>query len=202
MIKKITEKKLLIVEGKDEEAFFKVFLKRNEICQIQVISSGGKDRFRKDFPAIKVTPGFDEVTSLAVIHDADTDAQGKFQSICSILSNNGLNIPQKVSSFISGSPKIGIFIIPDGKNKGKLESLCLSTVESENIMKCIDSFMDCIKKSQLKEGKYKSPKDIHKARCRAFLAAMEKDTRSLGEATEKGYWNLDSEKLKPFTGFL
>ena len=67
-------------------------------------------------------------------------------------------------------------------------------------MECIDSFTDCIKKKE--NSNYKTPINIHKAKCRAFLSAMEKDTPSLGIATEKGYWNLNSDKLKPLLDFL
>ena len=199
----ITKEKLLLVEGKDEEKFFTILLEKNEIYNIQIISSGGRKQFKRKLPAIKNTPGFDEITSLAVIHDADMDAQATFESVCSVLKNNDLNFPKEVSSFISGSPNVGVFIIPDGQNSGMLESLCLSTVESKNIIDCVDSFMCCIEKDvQERSNKYKKPKNIHKAKCRAFLSAMEEDTPSLGIAAEKGYWNLDSDKLKPLLDFL
>jgi len=200
-LKEIKKQKLLLVEGKDEEVFFKIFLKKKNIDDIQIMSSGGKEQFQKLLPIIKKAPGFDKLNSLAVIHDADNDVQVAFQLICSVLRNNNLNNPQEVSSFISGSPKVGVFIIPDGENTGKLESLCLSTVKSEGIMECIDSFIDCIEKKP-KKNIYNFPKDIHKARCRAFLSAMEKDTPSLGIAAEKGYWDFDSEKLHPLLNFL
>ncbi len=202
-LKEIKSQKLLLVEGKDEEAFFKIFLKKKKIDGIEIISSGGKEQFQKLLPIIKKATGFDGVNSLAVIHDSDNDAQAAFQRICSILINNNLNSPQEVSSFVSGSPRVGVFIIPDGENTGKLESLCLSTVKSEGIIKCIDSFIACIEQeSNSNSNGWKKPKDIHKARCRAFLSAMEKDTPNLGIAAEKGYWNFNSEKLNPLLNFL
>ena len=199
-LKEIKSQKLLLVEGKDEEIFFEIFLKRKNIDGIQIISSGGKHQFQTLFPRIKKTPGFDEINSLAVIHDADMNAYNAFQSVCSVLSNNDVKKPDKVASFTSGSLRVGVFIIPDGKNEGKLESLCLSTVKSESIIKCIDSFITCIK--NLNSSDYNFPKDIHKARCRAFLSAMEKDTPSLGVAAKKDYWDFDSEKLNPLLNFL
>ena len=202
-LQKIKNQKLLLVEGQDEEVFFKNFLKKKNIDDIQIMSSGGKERFKKIFPQITKDDSFDKLSSLAVIHDADEDAQATFKSIRSVLQNNKLKSPDKISSFASGSPRVGIFIIPDGKNKGNLESLCLSTVESEDIMECVRSFMACIKrKSDSKNNLFKKPKNIHKAKCRAFLSAMEEDTSSLGIASEKGYWNLDSEKLNPLLDFL
>ena len=200
-LKEIESQKLLLVEGKDEEVFFKIFLERKKIDGIQVMSSGGKHQFQTLFPRIKKAPGFDEISSLAVIHDADMDAYKAFQSICSVLKNNDMKSPDEIASFASDCPRVGVFIIPDGKNKGKLESLCLSTVKSEGIIECIDSFMTCIEKNS-NSSSYNFPKDIHKARCRAFLSAMEKDTPSLGVAAQKGYWDFDSEKLNPLLNFL
>ncbi len=199
--KEIKSQKLLLVEGKDEEVFFKILLKRKQIDGIQIISSGGKQRFKNQFPVIKITPGFDKVRSLAVIQDADESAEQAFQSIQSVLKNNDMKSPDKMGGFVLSSPKVGVFIVPDGKSKGNLESLCLSTVKSKDMIKCIDSFIDCIKQNS-NNSNYNFPKNTYKARCRAFLSAMEEDTPSLGVAAEKDYWDLDSEKLEPLLIFL
>lgn len=199
-LKKIKNQKLLLVEGKDEEVFFKILLERKKIGGIQIMPSGGKQKFQKHLPALRKTPGFDKIISLAVIHDADESADKAFQSIQSALNNNELKSPDKIGKFVSSSPKVGVFIIPDGKSKGNLESLCLSTVKSNDI-KCIDSFMDCIKQNS-NNSSYNFPKNIYKARCRAFLSSMEEDTPSLGVAAQKAYWDFDSEKLNCLLSFL
>ena len=62
----------------------------------------------------------------------------EFSSVISIKPPNGHGEVSK------GMPKTGVFIIPDGKSPGMLETLCLSSVESDNIKGCIDSFMNCI----------------------------------------------------------
>lgn len=207
-MRKITEikkEKLLLVEGKDEEIFFKTLFKKREISDIQIMESGGKDQFSKKLPEIIKLPDFRIISSLAVIRDADNDAKAAFKSVCSALENNNLQIPKKFSSFSLGSPRIGIFIIPDGNSQGMLESLCLSTVESgesKGLVKCVDSFMNCVETASANNQNYKPPKNLNKARCRAFLAAMEDDVSSLGIATEKNYWNLSSDKLKPLLDFL
>ena len=199
-LKKIDQKRLLLVEGKDEVAFFETLLEEKQINEIQVMDTGGKKQFQTLFPNIKKTPGFDELETLAIIQDADTDNQETFQSVCSVLKHNKIDVPQKISSFVSGSLKVGVFIITNNQNTGNLEALCLSTVESDSVMKCVDSFTDCIKKKN--NSNYKLPINNYKAKCRAFLSAMEKDTSSLGVATKKGYWNLESDKLKPLLNFL
>ena len=204
-IKEIKEKKLLLVEGKDEEGFFEALFKNKAIQGIQAMESGGKEQFAKLLPEIVKLHDFKEVSSLAVIQDADQKGtQVTFQSICSTLKNSNLSAPEQLESFTSNSPRIGVFIIFDKNNQGMLESLCLSTVESENLHKCINSFMECVEKETISDGnrEYKKPKNLHKARCRAFLAAMEEDTPSLGVAAKKGYWNFDSDKLQSLLDFL
>ena len=203
----IEKSKLLLVEGKDEVFFFNTLLKKINIQGVQVHSSGGKEKFKQEFRVIVNTRGFDKLKSLAIIQDADNDPPSStFKKICSVfqtLRESHLKPPVRIDEFTDTAPRTGVFIIPDGQNQGKLESLCLSTVCSEPVMECVDSFMNCIKqKSNLEGNRYRSPKDIHKARCRAFLSAMEEDIPSLGIATEKGYWNLDSEKLQPLINLL
>ena len=206
----IKKKKLLFVEGKDEKNFFECLLQKINLSEeIQVIDSGGKEQFSKIFPVYKKAPGFDDVISLAVIQDADSDPHAAFNRIHTVLKNNGLEPPETVGSFQSittpeySLEKVGIFVIPDGTSKGNLESLCLSTViESNSIKECFDSFIKCVKQKIPSDNSHKKPKNIDKACCRAFLATMEEDTPSLGVAAQKNVWNLDSEKLKPLSDFL
>lgn len=206
-IKEIEKRKLLLVEGKDEENFFKIFLRKHNINEVQIIEIGGKDQLNHEsLTVLKNTPGFDELISLAIVQDADKNADTRFQSIRNYLRGSNLNAPDKVSTFTSQGQnlRIGIFIIPDGKNKGMLESLCLSTVikDNETMTRCFNEFTDCLKQiSDLNNGLPK-PKNIHKAYLRAFLSAMEEDTPSLGIATQKGYWNLNSDRLAPLLNFL
>ncbi|MDE0518946.1 MAG: hypothetical protein OXH36_05260 [Bdellovibrionales bacterium] len=199
----IKEEKVLFVEGKDEETFFTVLLKKYGLQEIQIIQSGGKEQFSFIFPEIIKIPGFSKIRSLAVIQDADKSTQAVFQSVCYTLEKENLGIPGEISHFTSTTPQVGIFTLPDGKNSGNLESLCLSTVQSENITDCIEPFINCVKqKTSVKNTKYKFPRNLNKAKCKAFLSAMEEDTSALGIAAEKGYWNLDSDKLNPVLDFL
>ena len=202
---RITEEKLLMVEGKDEKNFFQTFLDKKGIKEVQVIPVGGKDNFSNNLPEIVKLPEFESLKSLAIIRDADKSAESAFKSLCSALDKNSLPTPRQIGEFVANaSLKVGVFIIPDGKSSGMLESLCFSIVkpEGKNIIECVNSFMECIKELPQKGQQYKQPKNWEKAKVRAFLSAMEEDTSSLGVATQKGYWNLDSDNLKPLLKFL
>ena len=197
----IKKPKLLLVEGQDEENFFEEFLKHLKIPDIQVIESKGKEQLKAMFPGIVNIPGISKLKALALIQDADKNAKDTFKSLCSTLKKQDLTSPTRIGDFTKDKPKIGIFTMPDGKSPGSLETLFLSTVKSEPITTCVNSFMECIQNSN--SNKYnKPPKNKDKAQTRAFLSAMEEDTYSLGVAAKKSYWPFDSDKLKPLSQFL
>ena len=210
--KTIEENKLLLVEGKDEVSFFECWLQKLKIKGIKIIDCGGRDNFENKFKALKNSPGFTEIESLAVIQDADDDDKAAFKRVCSILKKHQLEVPDKPGKFKPGEFKIGslktaVFILTDGKKSdgkksGMLESVCLSIVKSKEIKKCINFFMDCIEGPSAKNGPYKKPKNKDKARLRAFLAAMEEDCPSLGVAAKKDYFDFQSDELKPLLNFL
>ncbi len=212
----IEQKKLLLVEGKDEVSFLKEFMVRKTISGIQISDLAGRYNFTpKRLLTIMNTPNFNTLKSLAIIQDADINYQDRFKSICSVFKRANeelekdlqLTIPTQIAVFTKSTPKIGVFLIPGNNKNGMLESLCLSTIKSDPatkaIIKCIDAFIECIKQATTNQNvQYNKPKNIHKARLRAFLSAMEDDTPSLGIAAQKDYWNWDSEKLTPLLNFL
>lgn len=194
----IKSDKILFVEGQDEVNFFEKFLKKHDIENIQIIQTEGKSKFKSIFNTICRLPGFEKIQSFAVIQDADKDACNRFQSICDHLRKNGFKTPDKVASFTTqGKPCIGIFIIPGENKPGMLETLCLSTINT-NISDCIDQFMDCVQ--QYNSNTQIKNKD--KARCRAYLSTLKEDSKDLGVAAQKGYWNFKSEKFSLLLSFL
>ena len=208
--KTINKEKILIVGGKDEENFLKALFRipqlEPQLENIQILPIGGKNKLYEEMEALVRSENWRNVKSIGLIRDADKSAENAFKSITGVLKKRYLSIPNSPGTFSKqtskkGKPRIGIFIMPNGKDQGALESLCLSTVAEDNpeMIKCIDSFMKCNK--DLDTG-YEKPKNKDKARCRAFLSLMEEDTLSLGLAAQKNYWNWKSTKLEPLIKFL
>src|SRR5438128_6637595 len=81
--------KILLVEGKDEVKFFEVFLNYLGLKGVQIIEVGGKDKFLDEFPAFLAFPGFEQVTSYAIIRDADASHTFTFESIRRLLEKYG-----------------------------------------------------------------------------------------------------------------
>jgi len=126
---KVTKEKILIVEGKDEENFLKALFKNIsqlelQLKNIQIFPLGGMEKLSKTMIALVETSGWDSVKSIGLIRDADENAKSALDSIVQVLKDNNLPIPNSPSTFSKGSPRTGIFIISDRKEKGELESLC------------------------------------------------------------------------------
>ncbi|MCK5059395.1 MAG: hypothetical protein KAT34_22285 [Candidatus Aminicenantes bacterium] len=156
----------------------------------------GKDQFKKTLPAFIVTSGFKLIEKIAVIRDADNNANDAFKSVTGVLEKNDLKPPKKPGEFSNGAPSVGVFVMPDNTSKGMLEDLCLGTVRDHPAIKCVDTFITCVQ--SLRE----TPKNISKARVQAYLAAKPTIAQSLGVGAQKGHWDLKSENLHPLISFL
>jgi len=197
----IKSKKVLAVEGLDEENFFDSLLKHMNITDFDIHKVGGKNQFPKKLPALLKTPGFfapDEsplVTYLGIVRDKDEDEA--FKSISKIIATLGLKPPTKQSTFSDGTPKVGIFIMPGNKVEGTmLEDLCLKSVENHPAMKCVNEFASCVSAMEPK------PKNISKAKAQTFLAAQPEIANSVGVGAQKGYWDFESPALDELKQFL
>jgi len=76
----LIEPNLLAVEGKDEVNFFKALVKYLDLQNVQILDIGGKFQFKHKLSAISKSPHFNNIISLGVIRDADTDSDSAFQS--------------------------------------------------------------------------------------------------------------------------
>ncbi len=190
--------KVLAVEGKDEIKLFKALMRdmgfNDDDFEIRKV--GGISQFKTKIPALVKMRGFSDVKVLALVRDAEGDADAAFQSIRSILLREKLDPPERANQFSDGVPKVGIFIMPGNSNEGMLESLCLSAVKDHPAMKCVDDFIDCA--SRLDDP----PKNPEKAKCQAFLAAMPKIVTHVGLGAQKGYWSFESDEWADLKLFL
>lgn len=197
----ISLNKIVMVEGKDEVYFLDALLSSLNIKDVEVRDVGGKNQFKNKLPALIKLRGFRKnVEVLAVIRDADEDANAAFESIRNIfirdLRNQDLEPPSQMNQFSEGEPRIGIFIVPNNSDPGMLEDLCLKTVETHPAMKCVKDFSDCV--SKLEE----SPNNMAKAKAQTFLAAMPKIVSCVGRGAQRGYWEFDSNELDDLKSFL
>jgi len=111
------------------------------------------------------------------------------------LGKTQLHIPKRPSVATEAIPHVSVYILPDCKGAGMLETLCLQSVAKDAVLPCVDEYLDCIQTGG------NLPGNLDKARLHAFLASRPKPDLQLGEAASAGYWPWDHpafERLKEF----
>ncbi|MYC28487.1 MAG: hypothetical protein F4X65_00140 [Chloroflexi bacterium] len=97
----------------------------------------------------------------------------------------------------TGNPSISAFIMPDNASNGALEQLCLSALDGDPAMICVEDFLRCV------NGQVAAPpRDQQKARIHAFLASREDPELRLGEAAQRGYIPWNHWAFGPLAQFL
>ena len=91
---------------------------------------------------------------------------------------------------------VSVFILPDNKNPGELETLLCRTLDS-NVAKCIDDFMKCAKAAT-----GVPPVKPDKARVGAYVAVQKKAPHSLAVSAQQGVWDFNHEVLNSVAEFL
>ena len=133
--------KLLLVEGRDEERFFPGLLNYLGISNVQIVSYGGTPNFQRNLRTFMVTEGFDQLSSIGIIRDADQSAASALQSIQAHLGNVGLPVPDTFVAPTDAIPKISVFVMPNNSDKGALEKLCLDSLKDDPAMPCTEEYV-------------------------------------------------------------
>lgn len=186
---------LLVVEGKEDVAFFGAIIKYLSLTNIQVKDIGGKTQLPTRLEEVSKQREFlDNIVVLGIIHDADNSSQSAFQSVSSALNKAGLPVPKKQLQVTSGAPRVSVMIVPNGKSSGILEDVCLASITDEKVIVCVDQYFECV------PDKHKTHV-LSKAQLQVYLAAKEPELR-LGEAAEKGFWDWNHPAFDPIKDFL
>ena len=193
----ITERVLLVVEGRDEQLFFTALMQHMGQSGIQVLPVGGKTQLAPNLAALVRTVGFADVCALGIVRDADQDAQAAFQSVCEALRAAGLPVPLDVLQLAGDSPYVIVMIVPGNGRTGSLEDLCLQAVQPDPAMRCVARWLECLEESGLPV-----PASPSKAQTQVFLASRPKVPLRVGEAASAGYWPFDQLAFQQVSEFL
>jgi hypothetical protein len=194
----ITYSKLLIVEGYDPFEFFLAFIRYLGLSnQVEIRNFGGIAELPPYLRTLTATPGFDRVTSLGIVRDAEIDALTAFASVRESLAQANLTAPHAPNEVADGTPSVSVFILPDNANPGSLESLCLQSVSDDPALPCIEEYFACIQNQGLP-----LPANMAKAKVQAFLSSRQTHVIWLGMASHRNHWPWDSPVFDSTKGFL
>ncbi|OGF67146.1 MAG: hypothetical protein A2Y62_08865 [Candidatus Fischerbacteria bacterium RBG_13_37_8] len=195
---KIENENILLVEGKDDKRFFYAAIKFFNFTDIQVESYDGKDNFKNKIEVFtKKTPGWNKVSSLGIIRDANDNPKGAFQSVIDALKALDLPTPEEPMKVAPGIPKVSIMIVPAIDKQGELEDMCLESLINDPSLPCINQYFSCLNNSKIE-----IPIKEAKAKIQAFLASRKDPSKRLGEAAEAQYFNFDDEAFLHVKYFL
>ena len=192
--KEIKSRVQLLVEGNDQRNFFEAFIEHLSLADIQIQNFGGVNDLRAFLLVLVNAPGFrDIVQSVGIVRDAETSAQGAFQSIQGSLSNARLPMPNQPGS----SPAVTVLILPGDNSPGMLETLLCQSFGGTQEEACINAFFNCVK--AIPTVSINNP---DKARTYAYLTTKPNPHHSVGMAAKQSYWNLDHPVFDQLREFL
>ena len=208
--KQIVKPYLLLCEGRDAEGFLMHYLNSNELAQdqrlsneIQVLDFGGNDDLGSFLMNLKNMDKFDQVTSLAIIRDAEKDFAKSCQEVSGSLKKCGFISSERCGTWVKNDTglNVGFILFPLNNKAGTLEDLCLQILSEKNnktILSSIDNFLAAMKSSYGRQYRRK-----HKNKLHTYLSSSDKYvTMPLGLASSAGAFDWGSSELEPLKNFL
>ena len=214
--KRIQKEHLILCEGKDAENFLIYYLNSEALKEhpifsndFQVIDFGGNDDLPKFLDAINGYPGYDVVSSLLVIRDAERDAEKAKRDVRTAFCKADFPIPEcphewKEGKKESKSLKAGFLLFPTCDNnptEGTLEDLCLHILSEEKgevILTAIEEFMLSLHEKYGREFPHEFKTKLHTY----FSVTDDYVSMKVGQAAKKGAFDWNSPKLEPLKNFL
>ena len=189
----------LLVEGNDQLNFFRAFVRRLGIPNIQVQNFGGVDELTLFVEALASTDEFkDRVRSLGIVRDSEVrPASSAFQSVQGTLVSAGLPVPDQMATPFGSSPSVSVLILPDNESPGMLETLLCRAFDGTHVGQCIESFLECAS-AVTGEGLHRPDK----ARAHAYIATRRDPYLSVGVAAQRSYWDLDHAVFDGIRNFI
>ena len=208
--KQIKKPYLLLCEGKDAESFLINYLNSDALAldqrfsnEIQVLDFGGNDNLGNFLMNLKNMDGFDQITNLAIVRDAEKDYTRSCNEVSKSLRKCGFVSPERCGTWARNDTglKIGFILFPLNNKAGTLEDLCLrilSEKDNNDILSSIDSFLATMEISFNRDYRRK-----HKNRLHTYLSSSDKFvTMPLGLASNAGAFDWKSIELNSLKCFL
>lgn len=199
--RKITGRKLLLVEGPDDIYFFNALLTEMgaDLNDIQVMDYEGKTRLPAVFSLLMRAPEVEagEVTAIGLVQDADGDLAAARGNIDSAWAGVGLDVAPYGhfgASQVRPNLSIGSFALPDCATSGDLDEMLFASVAGDAAHTATEVFMGSV-------GLAPAPK-FYKRSTQVYLAAKPDLCRGSGRGAENGYFDLAAPGLGAIRQFV
>ena len=185
MAEPLRSTRLTLVEGKDEVIFYSAIRGHIGLADVEIRSFEGVTNLRGTLDALRAVEGFERLTALAIVRDAEGNGSAALQSVRDSLRATGFAVPERGLQRVGAGPAVVILINPHEEPSGRFEDVCAESVRDTSVMKCVEAYIACLR--GLGGG---MPAREWKTRVHAFIAAQEHPEVSLGVAARYGYFPL------------
>ena len=181
---------LIVVEGHTDKDFIELYCKYLEIKieSEQICQTDGKDNIKSVKEKIHKALSRDE--RVLIVFDADEDAQKSLKNIKE----------QLVSLNSSWENRCKIFLMPNNKDTGNLETLLEHIAKEKCILKCFDNYSSCIAGLQSKNSNIKLP--AKKSKVFAYLSSFGFKNGNKKFKLDKNILDLQNPYLNTLKDFL
>lgn len=181
----ILKEMYILVEGEKDKAFLEYYIKhKNPNLKYKIDVSSSYTNLKNRIEHLKKQ--INEGKRTCIIFDCDNNYEERKRFIGKVVSSLG--------------EKIEIFLLPNNKDNGELETLLMNIATIDCIKKCFDNYMSCIKSCPNYEQIKKPIKSKFFAYCEALLSCTNEDIykhENFGK-----YFNLESDELNALNDFL
>ncbi|MBO6725773.1 MAG: hypothetical protein JJ911_08950 [Rhizobiaceae bacterium] len=182
---------LILCEGGDELGFLGELIEKRGLPEFNIIrtrhDSGGIDDFATIIGGADVLVNFEDFvrnSTVVIVADADDKPEANFRKVQKhIEETNKLRttkppwpVPDQVGKMATGTPNVIVYLMPDNKNPGALESLIWRHIEATHNDRalCVNDAVECSGANDW------LPQKLDKARFRAYVSLFYKPNPNCG----------------------
>ena len=195
-------RKVLLVEGKDDEHVFYHLLEYHQVPQCFTIKDkGGIENL---LSTLEVELLASELQCLGIVVDADTDIDSRWRALRDLLTRTGYAMPAQPNADgvvvqQPGKPTVGVWLMPNNQLPGMLEDFVAFLVPPGNAL--WSHAETCVAQIPATEDRFP---EVHrsKARVHTWLAWQRDPGTPLGLAITKRYLNADAAVVRPLLDWL
>lgn len=188
---------LIIVEGKGDKNFVNTYIKflesKGELqknSKFKISSADSKNNIKSISEIEK------HKKNLKIIFDADDDIEQAKENIQKQLKEIAKENNIDENSLLQAK----IFLFPNNKDTGNLETLIENIAREKCILECFEQYKKCIEKLQEKNKNIKLP--ARKSKVFAYLESFGFKNGDKNFKFNEDIFDLDSEYLSPLKDFL
>ena len=191
--------RVLLVEGISDKRVVQSLCHRLGITQsFSITNKEGLDPLLKSI-SLELKAPDREVVGMVI--DANEDIAARWQSVADRIRSAGIDPPEnpdRSGTVIEGSPRVGVWLMPDNCSPGELEDFVAKMIpDSDPLWPRAQEYID-----DIPEGLRKfSPNKASRAKLYAWFATR-KSPRQMGQAIRTGDLDAGHDLAASFAGWL